>query len=238
MRPPLRIVVLRNPELDDGFFREVLAMRAAGFLHHHGDVNVGPDRYDPVSTHVVVCTEERGELRPRMGFRSTSARVCAAAGLPFPFAAVIATVPGSEHSAALAEELDACRCARRDASYLGLWTTDPALRRDRRLFSRVLHTVGALMVGLVADEGAGHLLAAGMPRLGTDRFLSRYGMRRMTRGGAELPPIPVPHIPGATAVMMRMESFSATALAQAAAARAEWDRRIVLSPRGVRALAA
>jgi hypothetical protein len=238
MTPPLKIVVLRNPEPEDGFFREVLAMRVAGFHHHHGEVNVGPDRYDRLSTHVVVCTEDRGELRPRMGFRSTSARACAAAGLGFPLAAVIAPVAGTEHSAALAEELDACRRARHDASYLGLWTTDPALRRDRRLFGRVLRTVGALMVGLVADESAGQLLAAGLPRLGTDRFLGRYGMRRMTRGGAELPPVPVPHIPGATAVMMRLESFSATALAEAAAGRAEWDCRILLSPRGIRALAA
>lgn len=234
---PLRIVILRNPDLGDGFFREVLAMRIAGFLHHHAEANVAPDRYESVSTHVVVCTEERGGLRPRMGFRSTSARECAAAGLPFPLTAAIASVGGAEHAAALARELDACRRAGRDASYLGLWTTDPALRRDRRLFRRVLHTVGAMMVGLVEDEGAGHLLAAGLPRLGTDRFLSGYGMRRMTHDGAELPAFPVPHIPGATAVMMRLETFSATALAEAAAGRADWDRRLVVSPRA-RALAA
>jgi hypothetical protein len=227
----MRIVILRNPQLDDGFFREVLAMRAAGFLHHHDEAKVAPDRYESVSTHVVVCTEERGGLRPRMGFRSTSLRDCAAAGLPFPLTAVIASEAGAEHAAALAGELDACRRAGRDASYLGLWTTDPALRRDRRLFRRVLHTVGAMMVGLVEDEGAGQLLAAGLPRLGTDRFLSGYGMRRMTHGGAELAAFPVPHIPGATAVMMRLEGFSARALAEAAAERAVWDRRLVLAPR-------
>jgi hypothetical protein len=236
MTPALKFVILRHPEPDDAFLRELVALREAGYSTRHGEVNVAADGYDPVSTHVAVCAEGGG-LRPLMGFRCTSALDCAAAGLPFPLAALLDAGTTEEHAAAVADELEACRRAGRDATYLGMWTTDPALRRDRRLFSRVLRTMGALLVGLVADEGAGQLLAGGLPRLGTDGFLGGHGMRRMTHNGAELPAIAVPHIPGETAVLMRLETFSASALSAAAAQRAEWSQRLVLAPR-VRARAA
>lgn len=220
-----RIVLLENPAPDDPLFVRVMAVRRAGYRQRRPRAQVPEDEYESISTHVLVCDDR---LSPLMVFRRTSARACAAAGLPFPLFPALALDRWPEHAAALADDLAASVREGRDASYLGLWTTDPALDCDRPLLHLVMGMMAVLLVGLVRDEGAGQLIGATLPSLGTDRLLARYGIHTMMHGGTALPPVPVPHMPGELAVMIHLEEFSEEALAEAEKGRAEWERRLVL----------
>lgn len=227
--PSLRIVLLENPSPDDPLFQRVAAMREAGYRHFHPGAVLHDDPYDAISTHAVVCAEGAEGLSPLMCFRSTQLRACEDAGLPFPLVPTLELEKWPDHAAALARELEAHRGA---ASYIGMWATAPELRRDRPLLHRVMAMTGALLTGLVRDEGAGHVIAAALPSLGTDRLMASYGIREMTMNGVPLPPLPVPYLEGKLAVMVRLEELSAKALDEARAARAEWDRRLVIRPPG------
>ena len=215
----LRIVLLENPGPADPLFRRVAAMREAGYRLRHPAVALHADPYDAISTHALVCAECSGALEPLMCFRSTRTRACDAAGLPFPLVPALELKRWPEHAAALDQELEAHR---RDVSYMGSWTTAPELRHDRPLLHRVLARTGALLVGLVRDHGAGHIVGAALPN--TERLLARYGIRAL----ATLPPLPVTYLPGELAVIVRLEEFSDAALTEARDARADWDRRLVL----------
>lgn len=230
MSAPLRVVVLEHPGGGEGgrLLERVLAMREAGYRRRHGEVSVASDPYDAVSTHVLVCREDDTGLAPLLAFRSTVASDWAEAGLPFPLTAALAGPAWAEHARAVEAELEGCRRAGHKAVYAGLWTTDPGLRSDRRLFRDVWALNAALLVGLVRDGGIGQVLVGAIPSQGTDRLLARYGMVPMEHDGEVLSRIAVPHIPGETAVLMRLEAFSAEVLAEAEGGWARWEGRRVI----------
>lgn len=228
----LRIVVLEQPGrsgLAGELMARVVAMREAGYSSRHAAARVAEDPYDALSTHALICRESADGFTPLMGFRSTPAGACEAAGVPFPLVSILARVGTAEHAAALADEMDACRRAGSEVSYIGLWTRDPALTRDRALLRAVWGLNGALMAGLVRDGGCGRILAVPLPSQGTEKFLASYGLSAMTGPVSVLPRIGVPHIPGETGVLMRLDALSPRALADAEHGWAEWDRRVVLS---------
>lgn len=230
----LRVVVLERPGAGDapGLLPRLLALREAGYRHRHGGVHLPADPYDAVSTHVLVCREGEAGPEPLLAFRSTPASGCDAAGLPFPLLEALAGPAFAGHARAVGTVLEGCRRAGREAAYVGLWTTDPALRADRRLFRTVWALNAALLVGLVRDGGIGEVLVGAIPSQGTDRLLLRWGARLMEHGGGVLPRIPVPHIPGETAVLMRLSGFSDAALAEAGAGRGPWEERLVIGGSG------
>lgn len=237
MSAPLRVVLLEHPHPGGpggDLFARLLAMREAGYRRRHEEFRVAADRYDPVSTHVVVCREDGTTLAPLLAFRTTLARDCAAAGLPLPVAGFVERPDTAAHAGAVAAELERCRASGRQVAYLGLWTVDPALRTDRRLFRDVWALNAALFVGMVRDGGIGQMLVTALPSQGTDRLLGRYGMRVMEADGAPLPRLDVPHIPGETAVLMHLPALSPEALAEAETGRRSWEERIVVAGRAAR----
>lgn len=236
----LRIVVLDRPAPGGpgaALLARVAAMRFAGYRTRHAGANITADPYDALSIHYLICRERGAERVPLMGFRITSARACEAAGLLFPLREFLVAGGTAEHLRALDAMLDEAGRAGEDVPYSGVWTRDPWLLADRRLRAAVWRLAPAMMVGIAAGGGCDRLPAVGLPSVGTDAFLARYGMWPVEGAGGPLPLIGIGHLAGEQGRLMRFAGVSPVAAADASRGAGAWERRVVVAPGAERAAA-
>lgn len=233
----LRIVVLNAPydTLKEPAARralgDTLALKLEGYrrVYPYGVLPV--DSYDLISTHHLVCEEDRDGFHPIMAYRSVTLERCRIHGLAFPGLAVLRSSGAEKHERVLSGLLEKLACDPSLISYGSSWTISPRIPSGSEMRKILKDLMTAMLVTYEEETGTRERFSCGVPTVKSDRYFEGVGYTRVLDSGetgAPLPPFAQASLVGEEAVLLRCSKFSDAARSLAGRYRELWLDRVVI----------
>ena len=231
----LRLVVLNkpydswnNPETGE-IFVKMVSLKLQGYLSRHIYGSLPVDTTDFIGTHILICSEADGSLRPISGFKIITDTCCRIHQLPFLARSLAQAAGATEHARLIDEIVCRSRGQSKDVSYLCSWTTQPEVRDDRDRSNLIKDIIASTIVNFHLDQGITDLIAAGVPRMKTNRFLTSVGFNPLAILGLALPNFRHSGLLGEEVVMMHLSSFTEKAMKLAQDHHELWRARVTIA---------
>lgn len=112
-------------------FSEIINLKLAGYKDVYTDGVLPMDTYDFIATHILVCMEENGKLRPLTGFKSVTSARCKRFNLPFPTAQLLSLGNTPLHVEAVDSIMKNCDESGNVLAYDSSWTVHPEAKKTR-----------------------------------------------------------------------------------------------------------
>lgn len=234
--PNYKVVVLDCPydTWSDGItqklFSSIIDLKLAGYKSYYSDGVLPMDTYDFIATHILVCEEEEGELRPLTGFKSVTSVRCNRFSLPFTASHILSLSNVPQHAEMLASLMKNCDESGNLLAYDSQWTVLPEIKKSRSIHYTLQELFIANVVHWHTAPSAHHeLVGLGACRVRTDKFFERVGFRRLAKEGKPLPTFGYESPTGTEVALIHLDRFSEFATKLAEKYQPLWDDRITIA---------
>ncbi len=235
----LRFVVLKSPfqmwmRADhDSFarlFHEMVGMKLRGYGKEYPAGVLPVDTSDLIATHLLVCDQdEKGELHPITGFKTTSLSDCLHHQIAFPALGLVQAAEAPQHIQAILAVMKAAQASGKSLSYTGSWTIEPNLRTNKQLTGQLIQMFRASYVFYHMDTKIDEVITGGTIRFKADSLLGNMGHDPLLLNGQQLPPIRVKHLFGEPVAVLHLKAFTKEAQEQSEPFQKLWRERIEIS---------
>ncbi|XHR28616.1 MAG: hypothetical protein ACFUZC_22195 [Chthoniobacteraceae bacterium] len=216
-----------NPQTQS-LFSEVLNLKIMGYKSVYQDGALPVDTYDLIATHILVCQEEEGKLKPLTGFKSVTADRCQRFNLPFPTSHLLDASGTATHAKAVNSIMKECNASGNELAYDGSWTVAPNVRKLRSVHYMLQELFIANVVHWHSSSTPHNLLGLGGVRVRTDKFFERIGFKPVTMENNPLPAFGYGSNSGQEVVLIYLEKFSEFAREIARKYESFWNNRITV----------
>lgn len=231
---PFKVVVLDCPydtwsSTDTQYlFSEIINLKLSGYKSVHKEGSLPVDTYDFIATHILVCRDEGGKLKPVTGFKSVTSERCKRFNLPFPTVQLLAANSTPEHTEAVASIMRDCDQSGDVLAFDSSWTVDPDVRKSREAHHFLQELFISNVVHLHTSSSPHKLIGAGVRRIRTDKFFERVGFNRLANAGQALPTFRQASLVGAEVALIYLERFSEFAKELSMKYESFWSNRITI----------
>lgn len=209
-------------------FSEIINLKLTGYKDVYTDGVLPVDTYDFIATHLLVCTEEDGKLKPLTGFKSVTSARCRRFNLPFPTSPLLSLGNAPLHAEAVDSIMKDCDASGNILAFDSSWTVHPDAKKTRSVHHVLQELFIANVVNWHTASTPHQLLGTGIRRVRTDRFFERVGFKRVARAGQPLPTFGQASLAGSEAFLIHLEKFSEFATQLAQKYQWFWDNRIAV----------
>ncbi|MCX6968034.1 MAG: hypothetical protein NTZ46_09725 [Verrucomicrobia bacterium] len=209
-------------------FSEIINLKLAGYTSVYTDGVLPVDTYDFIATHILVCGEENGQLKPLTGFKSVTLSRCKRFNLPFPTSQLLSGTNTPQHTEAVASIMRSCDESGDVLAYDSSWTVHPLVRKDRPVHHFLQELFISNVVHLHTSAAPHKLLGAGVRQVRTDKFFERVGFKRLSNSGEPLSTFKQASLVGAEVALIHLERFSEFATSIAQKYESFWNERVVI----------
>ena len=231
---PYKVVVLDCPydtwsSTDTQYlFGKIINLKLLGYKSVYTDGVLPIDTYDFISTHILICGDEDGKLKPLTGFKSVTLARCKRFNLPFPTSQLLSGSNSPKHTEAVASVMKECDESGEGLTYDSSWTVHPEARKSRAVHHFLQELFIANAVNLHNESTPHKLLGAGVRRIRTDKFLERLGFTRLASAGQPLPTFKQASLVGTEVALILLENFSEFATNISKKYEDYWTNRVVI----------
>lgn len=229
-----RVVVLDCPydtwssATTQHLFSEIINLKLEGYKTVYSDGVLPIDTYDFIATHILVCSDDGGKLKPLTGFKSVTSPRCKRFNLPFPTSQLLSLDGAPLHAEAVATIMKNTEESGSVLAYDGAWTIDPEARKNRSVRSLLHELFISNVVHWHTSSTPHNLVGMGVPGIRTDKFFERVGFKRVTSEGKPLPTFNHTAIVGGEVALIYLEKFSEFATELARKYQPFWNNRITI----------
>ncbi len=234
--PKYKVVVLDCPydtwsnETTQKLFSSIINLKLEGYKSYYPDGVLPMDTYDFIATHILVCQDEEGELRPLTGFKSVTSMRCKRFSLPFTASHILSLSNMPQHAERVASLIKSCDESGNMLAYDSQWTVLPEIKKNRLIHYTLQELFIANVVHWHTAASTHHeLLGLGACRVRTDKFFERVGFRRLTNEGELLPPFGYESPTGTEVALIHLDRFSEFATKLAEKYQPLWDDRVTIA---------
>lgn len=208
-------------------FSEMINLKLTGYKETYKDGVLPFDTYDFVATHILVCRDEGGSLKPLTGFKSITEARCKRFNLPFPTTHLLMSSDSPLQAKAVESVIKNCKESGDILAFDSSWTVHPEARRSLRVHHLLQELFISNVVHLHTSESNHRLLGAGAHRVRTDKFFERIGFKRLEASGKPLPTFRQASLHGEEVLLIELERFSSFATEIAKKHQDSWDNRMI-----------
>ena len=230
----LRVVIIKCPYVNWSqkdtqlYFSKMVSLKLKSYCEKH-HVGVMPvDTTDFVADHILICSEEEGDLTPILGVKSLDYDRCNLFHIDFTIEAFLRKGGHQKHLKALYSILEKSKSKQEKISYYSSWAMRPEVSRDRPLATYIKKIYTGLTLLHHTHENIKHLLGLGVPKYRTDSFFYTWGFERISYDNHPLENIPFFILGNIDGVFIHLENYSQVAMDCAEEALEFWENRLVI----------
>lgn len=185
-------------------FSKMVSLKRKGYGHNYLNDVLPVDTSDYIATHVLLCERDKnGTLKPVMGFKSISLKICAKYNLNFPGLGLVQSAKKQTHIQVVESILRRCEDENHGLAYFSSWTIDTDFKKNYYQKNKDLtDACNVFYFALNKEQNISEVILGGTLRFHTERFFQTLGNRPITLNGVELEPINVIHLAKEPVVVM------------------------------------